>query len=80
MIIPEIKRVIKEALDANLELKDTKAIFLISCQKPELGEMSHIVRYVEDNIDGFKAQALLFSIGCITKDIWKENTKCLRKD
>jgi GTPase Era involved in 16S rRNA processing len=80
MIMPEIKRGIKEALDANLELKDTKAIFLISCRKPELGEMSDLMRYVEDNIDGFKPQALLFSLCCITKEIWKEHTKCLRKD
>jgi hypothetical protein len=57
MIIPEIKREIKNALHASPELKDTKGIFLISSRKPDLGEMSDLLRYVEENIDGFKAQA-----------------------
>jgi hypothetical protein len=69
MIIPEIKWEIKKALHANPELKDTKGIFLISSRKPDLCEWSDLMAYVEDNIGGFKAQALLFSLVCIIKKI-----------
>jgi uncharacterized protein (DUF697 family) len=79
MIIPEIKREIKNALHASPELKDTKGIFLISSRKPDLGEMSDLLRYVEENIDGFKAQALLFSLDSITKEIVERKYKMLKK-
>ena len=71
MIIPEIKREIKNSLHASPELKDTKGIFLISSRKPDLGEMLDLLRYVEENIDGFQAQVLLFSLDSITKEIVK---------
>ena len=80
MIIPEIKWEIKKALHANPELKDTKGIFLISSRKPDLCEWSDLMAYVEDNIGGFKAQALLFSLGCITKKIMERKYKYLRKE
>jgi hypothetical protein len=38
MVIPEIKVKIKNALETNLELKDTQGIFLISSRKPDLEE------------------------------------------
>ena len=79
MIIPEIKREIKNALHASPELKDTKGIFLISSRKPDLGEMSDLLRYVEENIGGFKAQALLFSLDSITKEIVERKYKMLKK-
>jgi 3-hydroxy-3-methylglutaryl CoA synthase len=41
-------------LNANPELKDTKGIFLISSRKPDLGEMSDLMTYVEENIDDVK--------------------------
>ena len=79
MIIPEIKREIKNALHASPELKDTKGIFLIFDRKPDLGEMSDLLRYVEENIDGLKAQALLFSLDSITKEIVERKYKMLKK-
>jgi hypothetical protein len=79
MIIPKIKREIQNALHASPELKDTKGIFLISGRKPDLGEMSDLLRYVEDNIDGFEAQALLFSLDSITKEIVERKYKMLKK-
>jgi hypothetical protein len=57
----------------------TKGIFLISSRKPDLGEMSDLLRYVEENIDGFKAQALLFSLDSITKEIVERKYKMLKK-
>jgi uncharacterized protein (DUF697 family)/GTPase Era involved in 16S rRNA processing len=79
MIIPEIKGKIKKALNTNTELKDTTRIFLISSRNPELGEWSDLVTYVEDNIGGIKAQALLFSLDCITKKIVERKYKMLKK-
>ena len=79
MIQSEIKEKIQIALNANPELKDTKGIFLISSRKPDLGEMSELMKYVEENIDGFKAQALLFSLDCITKKIVERKYKMLKK-
>jgi GTPase Era involved in 16S rRNA processing len=79
MIIPKIKREIQNALHASPELKDTKGIFLISGQKPDLGEMSDLLRYVEDNLYGFEAQALLFSLDSITKEIVERKYKMLKK-
>jgi hypothetical protein len=35
--------------------------------------------YVEENIDGLKAQALLFSLDCITKKIMERKYKVLKK-
>ena len=58
MIIPEIKRQLEEALDAELEY--TNCIFLISSRKPDLGEMSDLIMYIEATMDGIKAQVLLF--------------------
>jgi hypothetical protein len=58
---------------------DTKGIFLISSRNPELGEWSDLVTYVEDNIGGIKAQALLFSLDCITKKIVEIKYKVLKK-
>jgi hypothetical protein len=37
------------------------------------------MKYVEENIDGFKAQALLFSLDCITKKIVERKYKMLKK-
>ena len=79
MIMPEIKGKIKIALNANPELKDTKGIFLISSRNPELGEWSDLMSCVEENIDGFKAQALLFSLDSLTKKIVKRKYKMLKK-
>lgn len=69
MIIPEITREIRDALNANPELKYAKKIFLISSRKPDWGKMADLLRYVEDNIGGLKAQALLFSLESVTKEI-----------
>ena len=79
MIIPEIKKEMKNALDANPELNDAKRIFLISSRAPHFGEMSDLMRYVEENIDGFKAEALLFSLDSITKEIVERKYKMLKK-
>ena len=80
MVIPEIKGRIKNALDANPELKDTKGIFLICSRNPDLGEWSDLMTYIEDNTGGFKAQVLLFSLESITKKILERKHKRLRKD
>jgi hypothetical protein len=79
MIQRQIKESIKEALKANLELKDTKVFFLISSRKPDLGEILDLMTYVEENIDDVKAQALLFSIGCISKEFVERKYKMLLK-
>ena len=79
MVIPEIKGKIQKALQVNPELKDTKGIFLISSRKSDLGEMSALLRYVEENIDELKAQALLFSLHSITKTILVRKHKMLQK-
>ena len=79
MIIPEIKREIEDALHAIPELTNTKGIFLISSREPELGEISDLLRYVEENGGGIKTQALLFSHGSITKEIVKRKYKMLKK-
>ena len=68
MVLPESREKIEIALNANPEL-NTKRIFLISSRTPDLGEWSDLMAYVEDNIDGFKAQPLLFSLDSITKEI-----------
>ena len=68
MVLPEIRGKIEIALNANPEL-NTKRIFLISSRKPDLGEMSDLMTYVEENIDDVKAQAFLFSLDSITKEI-----------
>ena len=44
-----------------------------------MGEWSDLVTYVEDNIGGIKAQALLFSLDCITKKIVERKYKMLKK-
>ena len=54
-------------------------MFLISSRKPEFGEMSDLLRYVEENIGGIKAQALLFSLDSITKEIVERKYKMLKK-
>jgi GTP-binding protein EngB required for normal cell division len=76
MIIPEIRRQLKEALDAELEY--TNCIFLISSRKLDLGEMSDLIRYIEETMDGFKAQVLLFSIHSMTKNIVERKHKMLK--
>jgi hypothetical protein len=78
MVLPEIRGKIEIALNANPEL-NTKRIFLISSRKPDLGEMSDLMTYVEENIDGLKAQALLISLDCITKKILERKHKLLKK-
>lgn len=79
MVIPEIKASIISALNANHVLNETEGIFLISSRYPDLGEMSDLIMYVEKNIDGFKAQAFLFSISSITKKIVERKHKMLKK-
>ena len=76
MIIPEIKRQLKEVLDAKLEY--TNCMFLISSRKPDLGEMSDLIRYIEETMDGFKAQVLLFSIHPMTKNMVERKHKMLK--
>ena len=44
-----------------------------------MGEMSDLMTYVEENIAGFKAQALLFSLDCITKKIVERKYEILKK-
>jgi len=44
-----------------------------------LGEWSDLMAYVEDNIGGLKAQALLFSLESITKKILERKHKMLKK-
>ena len=58
---------------------DTKGIFLISSRKSDMGEWSDLMVYVEDNIGWLKAQALLFSLDCITKKIMERKYKMLKK-
>ena len=79
IIIPEIKGKIKIALQANTELKDNKAFFLISSRNLELGEWSKLIEYVEANISGWKAQALLFALGAMTKDVLERKHEMLKK-
>lgn len=79
MIIPEIKEKIKITLDILPELMKTKGIFLISSTHPNLGEWSNLMAYVEENIDGIKAQALLSSLACITKNMVERKYKMLKK-
>jgi hypothetical protein len=62
MIIPEIKREIEDALHAIPELTNTKGIFLISSREPELGEISDLLRYVEENGGGIKTQAWYYHL------------------
>ena len=78
-IIPEIKEQIQIALDVNPELKDTKDIFLISSRNPDLGEWSDHMAYLEENVDGLKAQALLFSLDSITKKIVERKYQMVKK-
>ena len=75
-IIPEIREQLKEALDAELEY--TNCMFLISSRKPDLGEMSDLIRYIEKTMDGFKFQVLLFSIPSMTKNIVETKYKMLK--
>lgn len=79
MIIPEIRERIQIALIANPELADARRIFLISSRNIELGEWSDLITYVGENIDGFKAQALLFSLDCFTKEIVERKYQMLKK-
>ena len=79
MIIPEIKGKIKIALQTNPELQDTNEIFLISSRNLEFGEWSDLIAYVEDTMDGWKAQALLFSLGTMTKKVLERKHKMLKK-
>jgi GTP-binding protein EngB required for normal cell division len=76
MIIPEIKRHLEEAMGAELEY--TNCIFLISSRKPDLGEMSDLIRYIEETMDGFKAQVLVVSIHPMTKNIVERKHKLLK--
>ena len=69
MVIPEIKGRIRIALHANPELKDTKSIFLISSRHRDLGEMSDLITYVEEHINGLKLRRFFFSLGSITNKI-----------
>ena len=41
--------------------------------------MSDLMTYVEENIAGFKAHALLFSLDCITKKIVERKYEMLKK-
>jgi hypothetical protein len=41
--------------------------------------MLDLVTYSEENIDGFQAQTLLFSLDCITKKIVERKYKMLKK-
>ena len=41
--------------------------------------MSDLMTYVEENIAGLKAQALLFSLDCITMKIMERKYKMLKK-
>ena len=75
MVIPEIKRQIGITLNAIPELKDTNSIFIISSRKPDLGAWSDLMTYLEDNIGGFKAQTLPFSLESITKNFFKRKHK-----
>jgi hypothetical protein len=59
-------------------LLNTKRIFLISSRKPDLGEMSDQMTYVEENIAGLKVHALLFSLHCITKTIVERKYEMLK--
>ena len=79
MVILEITKKIQKALQKNPELKDTKGIFLISSRTPDLGEMSDLLRYVEENIDDLKALALLFSLHSITKKSLVRKHKMIQK-
>ena len=79
MIIPEIKERIETTLNKFPELMKTKGIFLISSTHPNLGEWSDLMAYVEENIDGIKAQALLSSLACITKNMVERKYKMLKK-
>ena len=76
MIIPEIKLQLKEALDAKLEY--TNCMFLISSRKPDLGEMADLLRYIEETMDGFKAQLLLFSMHPMTRNMVERKHKMLK--
>jgi hypothetical protein len=78
MIIPEIKQEIRSALRANPELNDTHSIFLISSRKPELGEMSDLFMYVEENIGGLiiscsLSSKIAFSMSMSIFDRTREN-------
>ena len=75
MIQTEIKKRIQIKLNAYPELKDTEGIFLISSRQPDLGEWSDLMTYLEANIGGFKAQALLFSLESITKKFFERKQK-----
>jgi hypothetical protein len=79
MVIPEIKEKNRKALKENPELMDTKGIFLISGRNPEMGEWSDLMVYIEESIGGIKAQALLFSLASITKEIVERKYKMLKK-
>ena len=79
MLIPEIKEKNRKALKENPELMDTKGIFLISGRNPEMGEWSDLMVYIEESIGGIKAQALLFSLASITKEIVERKYKMLKK-
>ena len=79
MVIPEIKVKIQRSLEANHEFKDTKAILLISSRNPDLRELSDLMTYVEDNIDKFKAHALLFSLDSTKTQIMEIKHEMLKK-
>ena len=77
-IIPEIKEKIEIDLYSNTDLKSTTGIFLISSEKPHLGDWSKLMVFLEVNMDGFKAEALLFSLHCITKEMLERKYQMLK--
>lgn len=79
MIIREINKNNENALDDSPELKDAEHIFLISSRKPDLGQMSDLLGYIEDNIGMLKTQAVLSSLESVTKEIVENKYKMLKK-
>jgi hypothetical protein len=53
-------------------------MFLISSRKPDLGEMADLLRYIEETMDGFKAQLLLFSMHPMTRNMVERKHKMLK--
>ena len=77
MIIPEIKQEIENVINANPELMDTKGTFIISCREPHF-DIPNLLKFVEDNIGGLKAQGLLFALESVTKNILERNYKMFK--
>ena len=75
----EIRKIAFVFFSAGFASKVILICCLISGRFPELGEWSNLMAYAEENMEGFKAQALLSSLDCITRKMVERKYKMLKK-